>query len=1300
MGNLSDNYLPVAVGTIADQLAIRKALKNRDGSVVPVIFGQCKVDGNQLWLGNVGFLTNSVAAQAAKLLRYGDSTQAYEAAAWFAIGMGKLHLVEIRANDKLLIDGTDYNSASGYNDGTTTIIPDINSLVRFLLSGGYGMYGYTTDAVSVNMSGNSTDAAGYYIAGAANDSRIFIRVYVTNGITTFMFAYNGIFFETGEAKSYFNATASAYGEGIFVTVGWYATTGLAYRSTDGKVWTISGSVAMTPVPLRAICYGVTRRFVAVGDGELITYSTDGISWNEVRGSQTGNLFGIAYDGSGIYIAVGATAAGTALILRSTNGLDWVDKSYGLASSLKGICYNPDGGYFLAVGSNDKWAKSTDGLIWTDGTIGLSGAWNSIAYGNTQFVIGGDAGKLGRSSNGVLWVDFTGTYFTCGFGTAKVYEVAYNQYAIYTWVSYLKGIAHMFFNWSASPGSDYAVVCNSSGQTPSMKFVVKNLLESSPISTPAILDGNSDLVGDNPAAIVYDILTNKQWGLGIDSGKIDTDSFNYVAGKFVTGRLYGLNFVLNDLTTGKDILDRIREAADVFLFEENDTFYLKLLYDAEATSVLTITDDDTTGVSVSRQTWKQIDNVFEGEYIEPQLNYEKKTLIVRNEAAIFNADGIERKKKIDLTMFISPSVASQRLNEIMQRESVPKISASFNVGRSAYALRPGDLVTWTNTEYAISGIFRVIEVGIGTLDDMSITVSVIQAFEDLWDGNYNTENAAAGEVPIDSTQHASPSFLTDVTASGPVSGSGTPADPLVIGAPALVNPSVDGNFVAFNGVAGAQKDSGKKAADFEVAGAVAAHAPLQTGVHGLAITAAKTLTVSDDTTLNAASIALKTYTLTIPATGTAVIAGGVAGGQTVIGGSAVTDTLNLQGTSGNGTLTSAAINLKVGNNGGTTALMILNNGKIGIGVSPSYLIDILDASALTSQIYVKNSTAGSAARITLCNDGNKTFALQMSGSTLIPVANNAYFTTTGGVVSLIFHTCGDVTTGGATTIKFAAGGYQVLTSIHIAAGTNLVPGLVAIGGTSTGYSLPSTYLDTIGPAATNTVSTTSIFQITRPIGAGVSYTQAATFALGRYKVTAGNYEAFTRLDILLQAAAVYVPPVTGNVLVLTLCDNGNVGYSTALPTATIHIRAGSATAGTAPLKFTSGPVLTAAEAGAIEFLTDDFYATITTGAARKHFVLDDGTNLTATRVPFATTNGRLVDAAGFTYAGGLLTSGSIVSTGGFGCNGSAAQTAYASGGVLAAYATGAFGLDSDAHMSALHAQVVAIRAALVANGIMS
>lgn len=105
---------------------------------------------------------------------------------------------------------------------------------------------------------------------------------------------------------------------------------------------------------------------------------------------------------------------------------------------------------------------------------------------------------------------------------------------------------------------------------------------------------------------------------------------------------------------------------------------------------------------------------------------------------------------------------------------------------------------------------------------------------------------------------------------------------------------------------------------------------------------------------------------------------------------------------------------------------------------------------------------------------------------------------------------------------------------------------------------------------------------------------------------------------------------------TTISTGRIGIGTTSPTATIHLKAGTATASTAPLKFTSGTLLTVPEAGAIEFLTDDFYGTITTGAARKKFVLDDGTALTSGRVPFATTNGRMTDDADMTFSGDTLT----------------------------------------------------------------
>lgn len=59
------------------------------------------------------------------------------------------------------------------------------------------------------------------------------------------------------------------------------------------------------------------------------------------------------------------------------------------------------------------------------------------------------------------------------------------------------------------------------------------------------------------------------------------------------------------------------------------------------------------------------------------------------------------------------------------------------------------------------------------------------------------------------------------------------------------------------------------------------------------------------------------------------------------------------------------------------------------------------------------------------------------------------------------------------------------------------------------------------------------------------------------------------------------------------STGNVGLTEQNPTATLHIRPGTATAGSAPLKFSSGTNLTTPEAGAMEFNGTDLYFTPTT-----------------------------------------------------------------------------------------------------------
>ena len=68
-------------------------------------------------------------------------------------------------------------------------------------------------------------------------------------------------------------------------------------------------------------------------------------------------------------------------------------------------------------------------------------------------------------------------------------------------------------------------------------------------------------------------------------------------------------------------------------------------------------------------------------------------------------------------------------------------------------------------------------------------------------------------------------------------------------------------------------------------------------------------------------------------------------------------------------------------------------------------------------------------------------------------------------------------------------------------------------------------------------------------------------------------------------------VLGNSSVATTALRGYVGVGTATPTAILHVKAGTADAGTAPIKLTSGTNLGTPEAGTIEFDGTYFYITI-------------------------------------------------------------------------------------------------------------
>jgi hypothetical protein len=145
--------------------------------------------------------------------------------------------------------------------------------------------------------------------------------------------------------------------------------------------------------------------------------------------------------------------------------------------------------------------------------------------------------------------------------------------------------------------------------------------------------------------------------------------------------------------------------------------------------------------------------------------------------------------------------------------------------------------------------------------------------------------------------------------------------------------------------------------------------------------------------------------------------------------------------------------------------------------------------------------------------------------------------------------------------------------------------------------------------------------------------------GRLLITNQANNDFGRITIGGTTSAYPAIKRQGAGLEIRLADDS--GYS--FLTGRLTPPAGSTTAGTAPLKFTSGTLLGTAEAGVIEFDSDKFYASITTGPARKEITLSDAA-LTSGTMPVATTNGRLTDS-GVTYGSSTLTTPKLTASSG-------------------------------------------------------
>ncbi len=249
-------------------------------------------------------------------------------------------------------------------------------------------------------------------------------------------------------------------------------------------------------------------------------------------------------------------------------------------------------------------------------------------------------------------------------------------------------------------------------------------------------------GMNGVHVLYEALTNPEWGMGVSTAQIDTDSFEAAADTAYDEGL-GLNMMWAQTSTIEEFLQIVLNHIAGSLTLRNDTgkYELTLIrgdYDIDA-----LAEYDESNVisldSYQRTGWGETVNEVTLIYTDPDTKLD--TSIVQQDLANIDAQGVRVPAVVELKGIQSHSVARAALARELATRSTPLSTVKLKVNRSAWSVPYGGLfkLSWTSDERDIDQVvYRVTRIAKGTLEDNTISIDAVEDIFALGVSSYLSE----------------------------------------------------------------------------------------------------------------------------------------------------------------------------------------------------------------------------------------------------------------------------------------------------------------------------------------------------------------------------------------------------------------------------------------------------------------------------------------------------------------------------------------------------------------------------------
>lgn len=266
---------------------------------------------------------------------------------------------------------------------------------------------------------------------------------------------------------------------------------------------------------------------------------------------------------------------------------------------------------------------------------------------------------------------------------------------------------------------------------------------------------------NPINVIYEILTNTEWGFGFPSADLDVgvgSSFVSAADTMITEG-NGFSMILDRAITASDLLEELQRQIDGVIFLDHRTGKWKIKLARADYSIGSVPQLTTSNVKkvkdFTRGSWQDTTNQIDVQFMNRSNDYADDYARAQDMGnALIQGGGTVGTSQVVSAKSVYPGVKTAALaNNIAWRDlrtqSYPIARATMLLTRDMWDLTIGDVVAWTDPTYGFSQLpMRVIRIDYGRLQQNEIEVDLVQDVFYYAAASYGNPPDTGWTVPTD------------------------------------------------------------------------------------------------------------------------------------------------------------------------------------------------------------------------------------------------------------------------------------------------------------------------------------------------------------------------------------------------------------------------------------------------------------------------------------------------------------------------------------------------------------------------